>query len=91
VWPTNVWACTSDADYIVNAVLVSYGDTPSYLEITISGLGGQPDLEFTPSKMETFSVGGPAGSIMTISSIGEISGFITLQTLSNAKASCMSI
>jgi len=91
VWPTSVWTCTSDADYIVNAVLVSYGDTPSYLEISISGLGGQPDLEFTPSKMETLSVGGPAGSTMTISSIGEISGFITLQTLSNANASCISL
>jgi len=91
VWPTGLWICTSDADYIVNAVLVSYGDTPSYLEITISGLGGQPDLEFTPSKMETFSVGGPAGSIMTISSIGEISGYITLQTLSDANAKCTSL
>ena len=89
VWPTNGWVCTSDADYVVNAVLVSYGDTPSYLEIQISGLGGQPDLEFTPSKMETFSVGGRAGSTMTISSIGEISGYITLQTLSNAIASCI--
>lgn len=91
VWPTNVWACTSDADYIVNAVLISYGDTPSYLEISISGLGGQPDLEFTPSKMETFSVGGPAGSTMTISSIGVITGYITLQTLSSANARCISL
>jgi len=91
VWPTGVWVCTSDADYIVHAVLVSYGDTPSYLEITISGLGGQPDLEFTPSKMETFSVGGPAGSTMTISSVGEISGYVTLQTLSNANARCTSL
>ncbi len=89
VWPTGLWICTSDADYIVHAVLVSYGDTPSYLEITISELGGQPDLEFIPSKMETFSVGGPAGSTMTLSSIGEISGYITLQTLSNTIASCI--
>jgi len=91
VWTTGVWACTSDADYIVNAILVSYGNTSSYLEIQISGQGGQPDLEFTPFKMETFSVGGPAGSTMTISSIGEISGYITLQTLSNANASCRAL
>jgi len=45
VWPTNSWVCTSNADYTVNAVLISYGDTPSYLEIDISGLGGQPDFE----------------------------------------------
>ena len=91
VWPTNMWSCTSDADYIVHAVLTSYGTTPSHLEIKISGQGGQPDLEFTPFKMETFSVGGRAGSTMTISSIGEISGYITLQTLSNANARCASI
>ncbi len=90
VWPTDGWICTSNADYVVHAVLISYGDAPSYLEITISGLGGQPDLEFTPSKMETFSIGGSAGSTMTLSSIGEISGFITLQTLSNAQARCTS-
>ncbi len=59
VWPTNGWVCTSDEDYVVDAVLISYGDTPSYLQIEISGQGGQPDFEFTPSKMETFSVGGP--------------------------------
>ena len=90
VWITNGWICTSDANYMVNAVLISYGDTPSYLQIEISGIGGQPDFEFTPSKMETFSVGGHAGSTMTISSVGEISGYITLQTLSNAIASCIS-
>ena len=88
VWATNGWICSSDADYIVNAVLVSYGNTTSYLEIQISGQGGQPDLEFTPFKMETFSVGAPANSFMSIISIGEISGYITLQTLSNANASC---
>jgi len=91
VWPTNGWICSSDADYVVDAVLVSYGDTPSYLEIEISGQGAQPDFEFTPSKMETFSVGGPAGSTMTISSMGDISGYITLQTLSNANASCRTL
>ena len=90
VWPTNGWICTSNADYIVDAVLISYGDTPSYLEILISGLGGQPDFELTPLKMETFSVGGPAGSTMTIFSMGEISGYITLQTMLNANASCIS-
>jgi len=91
VWPTNGWVCTSDADYVVDAILVSYGNTPSYLEIQISGQGGQPDFEFTPFKMETFSVGGPARSFMTISSIGEISGYLTLQTLSNANASCRTL
>jgi len=91
VWPTNGWVCTSDADYVVDAVLISYGNSPSYLEIQISGRGGQPDFEFTPFEMETFSVGGSAGSTMTIISRGEISGYITLQTLSNVKASCISL
>ena len=91
VWPADGWICTSNADYVVHAVLISYGDTPSYLKIEISNKGGQPDFEFTPSKMETFSVGGDAGSTMTISSIGEITGFLTLQTLSDARASCRSL
>jgi len=88
VWPSNVWTCTSDANYMVNAVLNTYGNTTSYLTITVSGQGSQPDFAFTPLKMETFSVGGPADSTMTISSIGIITGYITLQTMSDAVASC---
>jgi len=90
VWPTSEWICTSDADYVAHAVLISYGNTTSYLEISISGIGSQPDIEFTPLQMQSFSIGGPADSIMTISSRGVITGYITLQTLSDATATCIS-
>ena len=88
VWPTNAWICGSNADYVVHAVLISYGNTTSFLRIAISGIGTQPGFEFTPLKMESFSIGGPADTQMTISSRGEITGYITLQTSSDATASC---
>ena len=89
VWVTNSWDCTSDSEYIVHGVLISYED-PSYLTIDISGKGIQPDFEFPYLEMKSFSVGGPAGSIMVISTSGTITGYLTLQTMSDAEASCVS-
>ncbi len=89
VWTTNGWICTSVSEYIVHGVLISYGNSTSYLAITISGVGTQPDFEFTPFKMQSFSIGGPAGSTMIISSIGTITGYLTLQTMSDVRASCI--
>ena len=91
VWTTNVWACTSDSEYIVHGVLISYGDFPSILTIAITGIGSQPDFELTPLKMESFSVGAPADSTMTISSFGTITGYLTLQTMLGVEASCRQI
>lgn len=89
VWNTNTWICTSDSEYIVHGLLIAYGDVTSTLSVAISGIGTQPDFEFTPLKMESFSIGGPADSTMSISRAGTITGFITLQTTSDAKASCI--
>jgi len=89
VWNTNSWDCTSDSEYIVHGVLISY-EQPSYLTISIGGVGNQPDYEFPFLEMKSFSVGAPAGSIMVISSSGIITGFLTLQTMSDAEASCVS-
>ena len=89
VWNTNEWTCASDSEYIVHCVLISYGDSPSTLAIYVSGSGTQPDIHFTPNEMNSFSVGGPAGSTITITSLGTITGFLTLQTMSDAKASCI--
>ena len=91
VWTTNTWVCTSNSEYIVHGVLIAYGDSPSSLSIAITGVGSQPDFEFTPLKMQSFSIGGPAGSTMTISSFGTITGYLTLQTMSNARASCVQL
>ena len=89
VWNANSWSCTSDADYMVHGVLVSYGNTTSVLQISIAGKGTQPDLRFTPFEMRSFSIGGPADSTMSIGvNRGTITGFLTLQTMSDATASC---
>ncbi len=91
VWTTNTWVCTSNSEYIVHGVLISYGDSPSELRIQISGLGIQPDFEFTPLKMESFSLGAPADSAMTLTGIGIITGYLTLQTMADAEASCIPV
>ena len=89
VWTTTTWSCTSDADYMVHGVLTSYGNTTSVLIISISEKGTQPDLQFTPLEMQSFSIGGHADSTMNIEvARGTITGFLTLQTTSDATASC---
>jgi len=92
VWTTDSWICTSDAEFLVHAVLIAY-DEGNELTIHVSAQGTQPDFELTPLKMQSFTVGGPADSSVTISGsgIGVISGFITLQTTSGATASCTEI
>ncbi len=91
VWPTNAWLCTSTADYIVHSTLIAYGDGAT-VQIFVSGLGTQPDFKFEPREMQSFSIGGPAGSSVVITkNSGSLSGFLTMQTASNAIASCEAI
>ena len=89
VWNSDSWSCTSDAEYIVHATLIAY-DEDNMLKIKLNTQGTQPDFRLTPLEMQSFTVGGPADSIITItrSGTGVISGFITLQTTSGATASC---
>jgi len=87
VWNSVSWTCTSDAEYIVHATLIAY-DENNVLSISISTQGTQPDFRFTPLEMQSFTLGGPADSTITIARSGNISGFITLQTTSGATASC---
>jgi len=88
VWPTNSWSCTSDADFVVHGVL--RGLQGAQLEISISGLGSQSLFTFDEGKMESFSVGSPAGNVMVITRTGTVTGWITLQTTSDAIARCTS-
>jgi len=91
VWVGDTWICTSDAEFIVHAVLISY-EEGSRLEIFVSGLGLQPDFIFEPNEMQSFSIGGPADSSIRITnSVGTITGFITLETTSGASASCENV
>ena len=87
VWNTNSWTCTSDADYILHATLITY-DEDNMLTISHTTRGSQPDFRLTPLEMQSFSVGGTADSIITIAKRGSTSGYITLQTTSGATASC---
>ncbi len=87
VWNTNSWTCTSDADYILYATLITY-DEDNMLTIFQNTRGTQPDFRLTPLEIQSFTVGGQADSTITITRSGEISGYITLQTTSGATASC---
>ena len=88
VWDTNNWLCTSSAEYLLHGVLIAYND-PARLEIFVSGAGEQPDFILQPNEMESFTVGGVADSSVRISRVaGTITGFVTMQTTSDANASC---
>lgn len=86
VWETNTWSCTSDADFVVYGAIRALED--AQLEIAISGLGSQGIYTFIPSNLYSFTVGSPADHTMTITRTGTLTGWITLQTVSGASASC---
>ena len=86
VWTTATWSCNSTADYVVSGMLRGLGN--SSLAISISGLGSQSLYSLDPGKMQTFQVGSPADHTMSITRTGILTGWITLQTMSGAKASC---
>ncbi len=90
VWTADTWSCTSTTNFIVHGTLISY-DSPAELTIHISDKGTQPDFEFFPLDMHSFTVGGNADSVVNISRTGNISGFITMQTSAGATASCTQI
>ena len=90
VWHTGTWICTSNEEFMVHGVLIAY--QISGLEMNISGLGNQPDFVFQPREMKTFSIGGSADSTIRLTTTsGVITGFLTLQTSSDATASCEEI
>ena len=87
VWSSDTWACTSDKDFIVHGTL--RGLNGSQLEISISDLGTQSLYALDTGKLEAFSIGAPGGHVMAITrSIAAITGWLTLQTESDANANC---
>ena len=44
VWTSDSWICTSNENFIVHGVLISYDD-PARLVISISNAGIQPDFQ----------------------------------------------
>lgn len=90
VWRSDTWTCTSDANFLVHGTL--RGLAGSTLTISISDLGTQSLYSLNAGQIETFSVGSPAGHTMTITGTGAtVTGWITLQTRSDATASCTQI
>jgi len=91
VWNTINWLCTSTGPFLVHGVLISYTEN-ARLEIFASGAGEQPDFILQPNEMHSFTIGDIADSSIRISRLaGTITGFITLQTTSDATASCEQI
>ena len=86
VWGGTKWTCVSDKDYIVYGTV--RGLAGNLLSINITGYGTQSFYTLDPGKMHSFTVGSPGGHTMVITRTNTISGFFTLQTISDAKASC---
>ena len=88
VWNDQGWRCTSDEDFIVHATLRGLRD--SQLAIRVSNLGTQSLYEFSPGEFESFTVGANGGQAVVLIRTGVVSGWLTLQTTSDAMASCTS-
>jgi hypothetical protein len=89
VWETNTWTCVSDEDFVVHGTL--RGLAGSLLEISVSNVGSQSLFALEEGRLESFSVGVEGGNQIAITRTGPVTGFITLQTSSDAEASCASI
>ena len=93
VWPNDSWECTSDADFVVHAVLRGLENDLGLpqLRIEVEGQGSQSFISMENSQSTTFSVGNQADKVILITKTGGVSGFLTLQTTSDAQASCISV
>lgn len=89
IWNTNSWTCTSDSDFVVHGVL--RGLAGSLIEINISNVGAQSLFALEEGRLEPFTVGAEGGNYITITRTGILTGFITMQTASDAVASCTPI
>ncbi len=88
VWNDSGWRCTSDKDFVVHATIRGLRD--SQLAIRVSNLGTQSLYDFSPGEFESFTVGANGGEAITLIRTGVVSGWVTLQTTSDAMASCKS-
>lgn len=89
LWNTNSWTCTSDSDFIVHGTL--RGLAGSLIEINISNVGAQSLFALEEGRLESFTVGADGGNYITVTRTGIVTGFITMETSSDATASCTPI
>jgi len=90
VWNADSWVCTSDADFIVHATLRGIGESP-LIQIEIEDHGSQSFYSLNTAESETFSIGNQADKTITITRTGTVTGYLTLQTTSDAIAGCTQI
>ena len=89
VWNTDSWVCTSDADFMVHAVIRGIGADPlPLIAIWVENQGTQSFYSMANSEPVSFSVGTLADTSIIITRTGTVTGFLTLQTTSDAIASC---
>ena len=89
VWPTDEWTCTSDSDFVVHAMIRGIGTDPlPQIKILVAGQGTQSFYSMDNSESVSFSVGNQADKAITVTRTGTVTGFLTLQTTSDAQASC---
>jgi len=92
VWSTDAWTCTSDADFVVHAAIRGIGEDPlPLIAVMVGGHGTQSFYSMDNSESVSFSVGNQADKAITITRTGTVTGFLTLQTTSDAQASCIAV
>ncbi|MCH8860718.1 MAG: hypothetical protein IH843_06250, partial [Thaumarchaeota archaeon] len=87
VWSTNTWTCISDANFLIHGTLRGTGTLPQ-IKISVQDSGTQSFYTLNPNELQSFSVGSLAEKSITIERTGTVTGFVTLQTTSDATASC---
>ncbi len=88
VWSDQGWQCTSDQDFVVHAAIRGIGGAE--LSIRVSNLGTQSLYTLANARLTPFSVGASGGDSVTLIKDGTVSGWLTMETSSNAKAKCTS-
>ena len=86
VWDGTKWTCVSDKDFLIHGTI--RGLNNAMVAITIQGVGTQSLYSLDFGKMQSFTVGSSAAHAMIIERNNTVSGWFTLQTESDAKASC---
>jgi len=87
IWSTDTWTCISDADYMVHAMVRGIGELP-LIAVAVQDHGTQSFYSMDNSQSVAFSIGSQADKKITITRTGTVTGFLTLQTTSDAIASC---
>jgi len=90
VWITDAWQCTSNAAFMIHGALRGIDIAPQ-IQILVASTGSQSFYALNIEELESFSIGGPPDEVITITRTGTVTGFITLQTTSDAVASCTAI